>query len=124
VSLKATIAADKATLDHEAPKLALIEQLRKLDPIGGLSILVALGQSDEDLQQRLERDGKAALAWEFATRRIIRQLIPHYESDFNEGPSLPLLGFPNVTIKPPTVAELQEWKAAKFDALSQIIKEL
>jgi hypothetical protein len=108
VSLKTTIAADKATLEHEAPKLALIEQLRKLDPIGALSILVALGQSDEDLQQRLERDGKGALAWELATRRIIRQLIPHYEWDFNEGPSLPLLGFPNVPIKPPTVAALQE----------------
>jgi hypothetical protein len=114
----------KATLDHEAPKLALIEQLRKLDGIGGLSMLALVGKSDEDTRERLEKDVAAGHAWEFETRQIIRKLIPQYERDFATGPMLPFNYFPKRAAKPPTIQEIQAWKAAKRDVLSQIIKEL
>jgi len=123
--LRAEVSEYKTTLDHQAPKLALIEQLRKLDGIGGLALAAALRRSDEDREERMMKDVRAARGWEFETRQIIRNLIPQYERDFRKGPMLPLVGFPrNIPVKSPTIGKLQAWKAAKGDNLSEIIKQL
>jgi hypothetical protein len=123
--LQAKVTQYETSLAHQAPKLALVEQLRKLDGIGGLGILAALGKSDEDQIDRLKADIRDARAWESETRQTIRNLVPEYERDFSNGPMLPFVDLPiGVAIKLSDTRKVLAWKSAKGAALSEIIKRL
>jgi hypothetical protein len=122
--LRSEVQGYKTTLDHEAPKLALMEQLRKLDAIGGLALAAALGRSDEDVIERTKEDAEAARAWEFETRQIIRNAVPQYERDFDKGARLPPSYMLKLGAKPPSIQQLRQWKFARRARLSEIIKQL
>ena len=122
-TLRAQLDECKTTLDHEAPKLALIEQLRKLYSIASMSLLTSIGKSEDQQRELLEKDAEAANAWDFETREIIRRDVPQHMSDFNKGPSLPI-GFLGLEPDPPSIQEILAWKAARQEALGGIIKDL
>jgi hypothetical protein len=116
----------QALVDAQAPKMALIEQLRKSDALFP-NFLALINAPEDEREDRRRHDANAVRSWVFETRNVLKEHAPEYADQFVIKSRLPLdISFVKQSKPapaPPTrdvITHLNEARAS----LSRVIRQL